>query len=190
MMSLEILLLGLGLAVDAGVVSFALGILGAEEPFKHRLSKGILIATTFGIFQFLMLWTGSYGGYLFAFSPYGYLSQIIVCAIFFIVGLKLFQEALKDEQKELVWGLIPLIVLAFATSIDALAAGISLATIPDTHESAIFIGLITFCVCLSLYFLTFLFREIPHRWLLRFGGFIFISLGVRIIWHYITTGAA
>ena len=190
MISLEILLLGLGLAVDAGVVSFALGLLTAEEPLKARLAKGLLIALTFGFFQFLMLWTGSYGGYIFAFSAYGYLSQIVICGIFFIMGLKLFQEALKDEQKELKWGLVPLIILAFATSVDALAAGISLGTLPDAYESAILIGVITFIVCLSLFFLTFLFREIPHRWLLRFGGVIFICLGVRIIWHYISTQGA
>lgn len=186
MISLEILLLGLGLAVDAGVVSFALGLLTAEEPFKSRLAKGFLIALTFGLFQCFMLWAGSYGGYLFAFSSYGYLSQIIISGIFFIMGLKLLQEATKVEQKDLKWGLIPLIILAFATSIDALAAGISLGTLPNSHESAVFIGVITFIICLSLYFLTFLFREIPHRWLLRLGGIIFIGLGTRIILHWIS----
>ncbi|MES2526940.1 MAG: manganese efflux pump [Bdellovibrionota bacterium] len=190
MISFEILLLGLGLAVDAGVVSFALGLLSAEVPMKHRLSRGILIALTFGFFQFLMLWSGSYGGYLLAFSSYGYLSQIIITGIFILMGLKLFQEAQKDEEKELKWGMVPLILLAIATSIDALAAGISLGTIPDAYQAAILIGIVTFIVCLSLYFLTFLFREIPHRWLLRLGGIIFICLGIRIIWHYINTGAA
>ena len=134
MISLEILLLGLGLAVDAGVVSFALGLITAEEPLKNHLSKGILTALTFGIFQFAMLWAGSYGGYLLAFSSYGYLSQLVVTGIFFLMGLKLFQEAHKNEAKDLKWGILPLILLAIATSIDALAAGISLGTIPDAQE--------------------------------------------------------
>lgn len=184
MISLEILLLGLGLAVDAGVVSFALGLLTVEEALNTRLTKGLIIALTFGLFQFLMLWIGSYGGYLFAFSSYGYLSQVMICGIFLIMGLKLFQEALKDDQRELKWGFLPVLILAFATSIDALAAGISLGTIPDAHEPSILIGVITFVICLSLNLLTFLFREIPHRWLLRFGGMVFIALGVRIIWFF------
>lgn len=188
MISLEILLLGLGLAIDAGVVSFALGATTAEEGAKRRLMLGFLIAMTFGFFQFFMLWLGSYGGYLFTFSSYGYLTQIIVCGVFLLIGLKLFQEAQKDEAKELTWGILPILLLALATSIDALAAGISLGALPDARESAILIGIITFLIC-SVFFLgSFLLKSIPHKWLMRLGGLIFTGLGIRIIIHY-TTGA-
>lgn len=190
MMSLEILLLGLGLAVDAGVVSFALGLTTADEHLKHRVSKGFFLAFVFGFFQFLMLWAGSYGGYLFTFSSYGYLSQILVSGIFIMIGLKLFHEAQKDEQKELDWGIVSILLLALATSIDALAAGISLGTLPDAQNAAINIGIITFVFCLVLYFFSLLFSSIPHRWLMRLGGVIFTGLGLRIVWHYIATGVS
>lgn len=190
MISLEILLLGLGLAVDAGIVSFALGLTTADEHLKHRAAKGFLIALVFGVFQFLMLWAGSYGGYLFTFSAYGYLSQIVVCGIFIMIGLKLFQEAQKDEQKELDWGVVSILVLALATSIDALAAGISLGALPDARAAAINIGIITFLFCLMLYFFSLLFSSIPHRWLMRLGGVIFTGLGLRIVWHYISPGVS
>ncbi len=188
MISLEILILGLGLAVDAGVVSFALGLTTADEHMKHRVTKGFLIALVFGLFQFLMLWAGSYGGYLFAFSSYGYLSQILISGIFIIIGLKLFHEAQKDEQKELSWGVVSILILALATSIDAFAAGISLGTLPDAREAAVNIGIITFVFCLFLYFLSLLFSSIPHRWLMRLGGIIFTGLGLRIVWFTISTG--
>ncbi len=190
MISLEILLLGLGLAVDAGVVSFALGLTTADEASGHRLLKGFLIALTFGFFQFFMLWLGSYGGYLFAFSSYGYLSQVVVCAAFLLIGLKLFQEAQRNEEQELKWGFFSIGALAFATSIDALAAGISLGTLPDAHISALKIGIITFFICSLFYGISFLFSSIPHRWLMRLGGIIFTVLGLRIVWHYISTGVA
>jgi putative Mn2+ efflux pump MntP len=190
MISLEILLLGLGLAVDAGVVSFALGLTTADEDIQKRLFKGLLMALTFGFFQFFMLWLGSYGGYLFAFSSYGYLTQVVVCATFLLIGLKLFQEAQKNEQEELRWGFVSILALALATSIDALAAGISLGTLPDAEISALKIGIITFVVCSLFYGISFLFKSIPHRWLMRFGGIIFTGLGLRIVWHYISTGVA
>lgn len=188
--TLEILLLGLGLAIDAGVVSFALGLSISHEHSRHRLLKGIFITLLFAFFQFLMLWVGSYGGYLFAFSSYGYLSQVVVCGVFLLIGIKLFQEAQKDQEKHLTWGFVPIMILAFATSIDALAAGISLGTLPDAHVMAIKIGVITFVVCSIFYGLSLLFRSIPERLLMRVGGFIFIGLGLRIVWHYITTGVA
>lgn len=190
MITLEILLLGLGLAVDAGIVSFALGLTTADDNVRHRLIKGLIITLTFGFFQFFMLWLGSYGGYLFAFSSYGHLSQVVVCGIFLLIGLKLFQDAQKDEEKELNWGAGSILALAVATSIDALAAGISLGTLPDAKFSALKIGIITFVVCSLFYGISFLFSSIPHRWLMRLGGIIFTGLGLRIVWHYISTGVA
>lgn len=189
MISLEILLLGMGLAIDAGVVSFALGLTTSGESTQTRVGKGFAISLVFGFFQFIMLWTGSYGGYLFAFSSYGYLSQLVVCAIFLLIGLKLFQEAQKEEQKQLTWGIVSILALGVATSLDALAAGISLGTLPDARLSALQIGIITFIVCALFYALSLLLRSIPQRWLLRLGGIIFTGLGLRIVWHYITTGA-
>lgn len=189
--TLEILLMGLGLAIDAGVVSFALGLTTAQEAKKHRLLKGLMISLVFGFFQFLMVWVGSYGGYLFTFSSYGYLSQVVVCGVFLLLGIKLFQEAHKEEEnKNLQWGITPILILAVATAVDALAAGISLGALPDARESAMKIGVITFIVCFAFYLLSFLFHSIPNRWLMRLGGFIFTGLGLRIVWHYITTGVS
>ena len=59
MISLEITVLGLALAVDAAVVSFAMGLLSLKLSLQQKILRGLLITLTFGLFQFLMLWGGS-----------------------------------------------------------------------------------------------------------------------------------
>ena len=125
MFSLEISLLGIALAIDAAVATFALGLIGLDIRTRHKWIRGIAIAAMFGFFQFLMVWLGSFGGYLFSFSNYGSIFHLVVAAIFIILAIKLFQESNSDEKKEMVWSFTPLLIIAVATSIDALAAGIS-----------------------------------------------------------------
>ena len=176
MFSLEIFLLGVALAIDAAVVTFAVGLLHLELSVAQRTKRGFLICAAFGIFQAVMLWLGSYAGYLFTFSSFGYYYQIAIAAVFFGLAVKFFKESLDVEEKHHEWGLIPVVILAFATSIDAMATGISLGTIPQAHFAAVEVGLITFCICGSFYFLSHFFRQIPDRWLLRFASVIFILL--------------
>lgn len=182
MFSLEIVLLGLALAIDAAVVTFAIGLLHYEMSPFEKLKRGFLISLAFGIFQFVMLWVGAYAGFLFTFSSYGYYFQFVVALIFFGLALKFVQESLKIEEKKHEWGLIPVVILAFATSIDAMASGVSLGTLPRAYFAAIEVGLITFSVCGGFYFMSQFFRQVPDRWLLRFGAVIFLFLGVQIFW--------
>lgn len=182
MFPLEIVLLGLALAIDAAVVTFAVGIIHLEHHVTKRIQRGFIISAVFGLFQAFMLWLGSYGGYLFTFSSFGFYFQIAIAVIFFGLALKMFQESLNIEEKKIEWGLIPVTILAFATSIDALLAGISLGTIPRAHLAATEIGVITFSVCGGFYFVSQFFRQIPDRWLLRFAALIFAFLGFQVFW--------
>lgn len=176
MFSLEIFLLGVALAIDAAVVTFAVGLLHLEMSVAQRTKRGFLICAAFGIFQAAMLWLGSYAGYLFTFSSFGYYYQVAIAAVFFGLAVKFLKESLSMDEKHHEWGLIPVIILAFATSIDAMAAGISLGTIPQAHFAATEVGLITFGICGFFYFLSHFFRQIPDRWLLRFASVIFLIL--------------
>ena len=182
MFSLEIVLLGLALAIDAAVVTFAIGLLHHGMSPAEKIKRGLMISSAFGIFQFVMLWLGSYAGYLFTFSSFGYYFQFIVAIIFFILALKFVQESIKIEEKKIEWGLLPIIILAFATSIDAMASGVSLGTLPRAYFAAIEVGLITFSVCGGFYFISQFFRQIPDRWLLRLAAMIFLFLGIQIFW--------
>ncbi len=189
MFSMEITLVGLALAIDAAVATFALGVMTLHLPRQHKFSRGLYLASLFGIFQFLMLWLGSYGGYLFTFSSFGHHFLLIVTAIFMLIAGKLFQESFKSESKQLKWGLAPTLILAFATSIDALATGVSLGTLPDAYLSALEVGIITFVVCAAAYVLSQNLKNLPEKWLLRVAGVIFLFLSLRVLSDYSRLGA-
>lgn len=191
MFSLEIVLLGFALAIDAAVVTFAVSLIHMELTPMKRVERGVLISLAFGLFQGFMLWLGAYAGYLFTFSSFGYFFQVGIGIIFLALAWKFIQESLTLEEKKHEWGLVPVIILAFATSIDAMAAGVSLGTIPRAYLAAIEVGLITFSICGSFYFLGQFFKQIPDRWLLRLAAVIFIFLGAQVFWgirHLILRG--
>lgn len=185
MFSAETALLGGALALDAAVASFAVGILNLNLSVNHKFQRGVTICLLFGLFQSLMLWVGSYGGYYLSFSNYGYLFQLTVASIFIAIGVKVFKESLDDDDEAIVWGFFPLIGIALATSIDALVAGVSLGTLPTPHMTALEIGLITFLICGVFYGASFFLKSLPTNWLLRLASIVFFFLGGRIIYeHY------
>lgn len=128
----EILLLAVALSMDA----FAVGLTnGMSEPFMSVEKAGI-IAFFYGLFQFLMPVAGYYGGSVFAsvvekIAPY--LSFVLLA---FIGGKMIFDSILEGKEcaslagvklvKRRKLGLIKLSGQALATSIDALAVGVSL----------------------------------------------------------------
>lgn len=181
MISPEISLLGLALAIDAAVVSFAMGLLMVQLTPSEKLLRGSIITTTFALFQFLMLWAGSYFGFLLTFSSYGHLSQNIVALIFLVLAVKFYQEGNKLEKREFQGGFLPLIILAIATSIDALAAGVSFATYPKPHYAAMEVGGITFILCGTFFGMSQFLYKIPEKWLLYLAALIFTFLSMRII---------
>lgn len=188
MFSWEITGLGLALAVDAGVVSFAMGLLALERHIREKVLHGFLLSLVFGFFQALMVWLGSLGGYFFTFSSYGHYSQLMVGLIFLALALKFLQEGSKQNQRNHQQGILPLLFLAVATSIDALAAGVSLATSPKVELAAIEIGFVTFVTCAVFYSLSQFFKRIPEKWLFYIGGAIFLVLAIRIFIPYLPKG--
>jgi manganese efflux pump family protein len=188
MLNLEIVLLGLALATDAAVVAFAIGLLHHNYSFFPKVLRALSVSLVFGVFQFLMLWLGSYGGFFFSFSKYGYLYQLIVAGIFFVIAAKFFYESLETEKKHINDGVMPLLVIGLATSIDALAAGMSFGTLPKSYLVATDIGFITFALCVLFYSLAQFFKNIPEPWLLRFAGIIFLGLGGHISWMHVLKG--
>jgi len=186
MLSLEILLLGCALALDAGIASFALGILNLDISIHHKFRRGLIICTLFGFFQFFMLWLGSHAGYYLSFSEYGYLFQLIVASIFIGLGTKVILESFNSDDRTIVWGLGSLLIIASATSLDALISGVSLGTLPYPHWTATEVGIITFLICSLFYGASFVLKSLPSQWLLRFAAFVFYILGGRVIFqHYL-----
>ena len=77
-----------------------------------------------------------------------------------------------------------MLILAMATSIDALASGIAIGTLPETYLSAIGIGIITFFICAGAYFSSNFLKSFPTSWLLKLASVIFFFLGGRILYDY------
>lgn len=184
MFTSKILLLGVALAIDAAVVAFALSLIHKKMDKFGRVKSGSLIALVFGLFQFLMLWLGSYFGFLLTFSSYGYLFQFSSGLIFMGLGLKCLFESLSSEKKPVVWSAVPFLILAFVTSIDAFASGISLGTLPKVWLAAVEVGIVTFFICGLSYTLGNFFLELPDKWLLRFASVIFFFLSAQILWSF------
>ncbi len=175
---IEILLLAIALGVDCLVVSFSQGLI-----FSHnRLKNSLALAFTMGLSQGLMACIG----YLFTetvskfIEPYG---KWFVFIIFFGLGVKFIHEAFKKKEEEICCiGLKCLIGMGFATSIDALASGVSLNL---THTPLIFsasvIALVSFIMSISGFWGGNLFKKLPSKYLEISGGIILILLAIKAV---------
>ena len=147
-------LVGISLAMDALAASIALG---AAERKNFTWWKILLTAFAFGLFQMLMpdigYFTASLCGKLFIF-----LGKVTAFLLLALLGGKMIYEAVKKkkEREEVMeenkgFSFVRLIVLSFATSIDALLVGVGYACLERGHilrDSAV-IGLITFVLCMA-----------------------------------------
>ena len=119
----ELFILAVGLSMDAFAVSICKGLsLGKIKP-KHMCIAG----AWFGGFQALMPLIGYYLGSLFADMVTRY-SHWVAFALLLAIGGNMIKESLGEEENvSNDMGFKSMLLLAIATSIDALAVGVSLA---------------------------------------------------------------
>ena len=186
MTGLEIWLLAIGLAMDCFAVSIASGIILK----RVRLRPMLVMAAAFGFFQALMPLLGWIGASFFSHLIES-IDHWIAFAILAFLGGRMVLESFKDEDCRHEFdptSLKVVLALAVATSIDALAVGISFAFLGIRGFSAILppiciIGLVSFV--LSFVGLTFGIRfgcGIARK--LRaelWGGIILIIIGTKIL---------
>lgn len=173
----EIIAIGAGLAADAACVAITNGI-GVTEK-KKRLS--FLNAFLFGLFQGIMPIIGSLTGSLIS-GTFSYYSHLIVAGIFFFLGGKSIYDALKEKELVRIKTLpIRLLLLqAIATSMDALAVGVSFSLSETPILSASFIiGSITFLICLPAFWLGDKSRAGSDQKAEITGGVILLLIGVK-----------
>lgn len=184
-----LLLLALGLAMDATAVAGARG-LAAK---RIRVRDGLLVALFFGGFQAAMPAIGWALGATFASRIMGW-SHWVTFVLLAGIGAKMIHEARADDdeteakpQGDDVFGLRLLALLAIATSIDALAAGVALAVANvSVVQACVVIGVVTAA-------LSFAGVYVGHRFGKRFGkrlevvgGVVLIGLGVKsVIDHFL-----
>ncbi len=162
---MELLLLSVALAMDAAALSIANGA-------KYRnlvLSKILFIASVFGFFQAAMPLAGYFLGAAFA--------------ILGFLGVKMIREACRNEPAQAV-GLDTKMLISggFATSIDALAVGVTLSfTAADIRFSAAVIGVVCFALSVAAFYVGKFVGEFLEQKALILGGAILIALGFKIL---------
>lgn len=140
----EILLLGVGLSMDAFAVSICKGLSVKKVKWQHLLCVGAY----FGIFQALMPTLGYFLGTTFS-NLIDQFDHWVAFILLAIIGVNMVREALsKDKDEDEAnddFGFKTMLLLAIATSIDALAVGVTFALEgTDIALAAGLIGLTTF----------------------------------------------
>lgn len=147
MFFIEPVLLGVSLAMDALAVSLALG---AVERNNFNWRKILATALSFGVFQSLMPTVGWLGGSLFGSLVQTYGRYVAALLLFGIGGKMVWEAFRKDGEEEKISGfnVVRLIVLSFATSIDALLIGVGYACLKRESILAdvLIIGFVTFLI--------------------------------------------
>ena len=181
---LEILLIGIGLSMDAFAVAICKGL---AMPDKVDRKGALLIALYFGVFQAVMPALGWLLGSQFA----RYVTQMAPWIAFVLlawIGGSMIRESLsKEEKEEAKMGAVShkeLLVLAVATSIDALAVGVTFSMLElavSIGAAVALIGCTTFVISLGGVYVGNVFGA-RYKGKAEFvGGAILILIGVKIL---------
>lgn len=179
---ISIILLAIGLAMDCLAVSIAQG-LATDKQEKGYSPRPIEMAVLFGLFQGGMPLIGYYAGNIFA-SFFNTYAPWIALGLLAAIGGKMVWEALHEEDKNVGsadWSHANLLLLAIATSIDALATGVVFIPYPNTLWIAVtIIGLTSLVLSLTGYVVGKKTGERLHLNVTLAGGLILIAIGLKI----------
>ena len=183
---IELLLIGIGLSMDAFAVSVCKG-LGMT---KLNKKNAFLIALFFGGFQALMPWLGWFIGSRFQ----KYIEQFdhwIAFGLLAFIGGQMIYESLKEKEEVETEGdqldIGQLFLMAIATSIDALAIGVTFALLPGVNiwTSILLIGCTTFMISFAGVGIGFQFGNKYEKKAQIVGGVILIVLGIKILLEHL-----
>ena len=179
----ELFLLGIGLSMDAFAVSVCKGLAMKKATLKSQMTCGLW----FGGFQALMPLIGFFLGAMFADAIKSF-DHWIAFGLLALIGANMLKEALEKEcdcceEHNADMSVKTMFVLAVATSIDALAVGISLAMAGDVNIwAAIALIGVTTCVLSALGVkIGNIFGSRYEKKAEFAGGVILILLGVKIL---------
>lgn len=186
---LELLLVGIGLSMDAFAVSICQGLCMPKLNWRHAA----VIALFFGGFQALMPLAGWFLGSRFA----GYIQNFdhwVAFVLLVIIGGNMLREAFEPEDDEdeaacavdAKLDLKQLFLMAVATSIDALAVGVTFAFLEVKIVPAIsIIGTTTLCLSLVGVAVGNFFGTRYKKRAEAAGGIILILLGIKILLEHL-----
>ncbi|HWT74678.1 MAG TPA: manganese efflux pump MntP family protein [Mobilitalea sp.] len=180
---LTVFLLAIALSADAFAVSVTNGIYDSTVTKRDALITGF----TFGSFQALMPILGFLLGTTFSdfVSRYQHWIAVILLGT---IGINMMVEAVNDWKKPEdtlsvtnIFTAKNLVIQGIATSIDALAAGVSLAVLNiNIITSALMIGLITFICCTFGVYIGKKFGSLLGLRARFIGGLVIIAIGIKI----------
>ncbi|OBV10350.1 manganese efflux pump MntP family protein [Erythrobacter dokdonensis] len=170
------LLLALALAMDAFAVALTQG-----ARFRPGMAGGLAIALTFGIFQAVMPLAG-WGIGANAFAYVEAVDHWIAFGLLVFLGVRMLGGHVGEEEAAHALTGRALLVAGVATSVDALAAGITLPTLDVAPLLAVaLIGGVTFALSGVGVLLGRIAGDRWGAWAERAGGIILIALGCKIL---------
>jgi len=181
---IEIILIAIGLSMDAFAVSITLGLSVQKPTLKQYLLPGVY----FGFFQALMPLIGYFAGSLFA-ERIQKFEHWIAFGLLAIIGANMIKESFsKEEEKQddNKFKFINMLLLAIATSIDALAVGVTFAFFQINIFAAIaIIGLTTFCISICGVKIGNIFGVKFKSKAELLGGIVLVALGLKILLEHL-----
>lgn len=184
----EMLLLGVGLSMDAFAVSVCKGLSMKKATLKAQITCG----AWFGGFQALMPLLGFYLGTLFANAIKAF-DHWVAFGLLAVIGINMLREAFDPDCEcgDADLSVKAMFVMAVATSIDAMAVGVSLAMAGDVNifQAVLLIGVTTFLLsCVGVKVGNVFGSRFEKKAQLA-GGVILILLGLKILLEHLS-GAA
>lgn len=183
---LSLVVLGVGLSMDAFAVCIAKGM----TMKKHELLKyALLLSLFFGIFQAGMPLIGWWFGRYFQ-SLISNIDHWIAFGLLGLIGLHMIRDAMHPDEKTSSSTLTikMILILSIATSIDALAVGISFAFLNVNIVLAIsIIGLSTFLLSFIAVYMGHKLGDVLETYAGMLGGCILILIGVKILLEHLFT---
>ena len=175
---ITILLIAIGLSMDSLAVSISGGI--CMQPFCIR--KSLKMALVMGIFQGGMTWLGWASGIYFS----SYITDFDHWVAFILLGYlggKMVYESFQEEKHTAIsYSNKILLTLGIATSIDALAVGVSMAFLKtNIWFPACIIAFTTFFLSFTGVLCGFRFGQIKGLKVELLGGLILIAIGIKIL---------
>ncbi len=181
----SIFFIALGLAMDATVVSLTLGMRACKE---NKIVTGVKAGLYFGGFQGLMPLMGWLVGRNFT----EYITSIdhwIAFTLLSVIGGKMLIDAYKEEEEEaciMNYSVKLYLTLAIATSIDALAVGVSFAFLSVNILTAVsLIAGITFVFCFLAVITGEKVGSLVKNKATILGGLILIFIGTKILMEHL-----
>lgn len=186
---LSIFLIAVSLAMDALAAALSTGMCVGKTCWRDAARIGLY----FGGFQFAM----TLAGWLLGCSVSSFIGQVdhwIAFGLLLFIGGKMIYEAVRSRLRDEICDFDPmarkrLLMLAVATSIDALAMGISFALIQlRVFTAALTIGAVTFVLSAAGYLAGKRLNGLFRKYAEIAGGVLLIAIGIRILIEHLTGG--